>query len=304
MRPKRLFWANLLILLIGQTKVAASDPDTSGLNQKQKWIIGAHTGVYIGGFTGLYQLWYADHNTGSFHFFNDNDEWGQMDKAGHIYGAYAESRYSSDLFEWSGFSKKRSVLMGSAYSLLFQTTVEVFDGFSEGWGASYGDIIANFAGTGTYLSQELIWDQQRISVKFSYRETKYPAYRPDLLGNNFVESIFKDYNGQTYWLSANVSSFLNEGSRFPEWLNIAFGYGIDGFISGDPLDHPDIFLKNSDIFPRMRIFYLSPDLNLEKINVRSKFLKMTFSILNNFKFPLPAVGFSDSGEFIFLPVGF
>jgi hypothetical protein len=41
-----------------------------------------------GALVGLNQLWYADYPKSDFHFINDNAEWLQMDKAGHIYSSY------------------------------------------------------------------------------------------------------------------------------------------------------------------------------------------------------------------------
>jgi hypothetical protein len=41
-----------------------------------------------GALVGLNQLWYADYARSDFHFINDNAEWLQMDKAGHIYSSY------------------------------------------------------------------------------------------------------------------------------------------------------------------------------------------------------------------------
>ncbi len=35
--------------------------------------------------------------------------------------------------------------------------------------------------------------------------------------------MLKDYNGQTYWLSFNVASFLPTNSGFPYWLNMSLG---------------------------------------------------------------------------------
>ena len=46
-----------------------------------------------------------------------------------------------------------------------------------------------------------------------------------------VERMLKDYNGQTYWLSANLKSFF-QGSNIPAWLNVAVGYGADGMFGG------------------------------------------------------------------------
>jgi hypothetical protein len=87
------------------------------------------------------------------------------------------------------------------------TIVEVFDGFSAEWGASTGDLIANATGTALYVSQELLWKEQRITPKFSFHSTKYAALRPDVLGSSLPEKNSKDYNGQTYWLSINLFFF-------------------------------------------------------------------------------------------------
>jgi hypothetical protein len=59
-----------------------------------------------------------------------------------------------------------------------------------------------------------------------------PDLRPNVLGENFLQQTLKDYNGQTYWLSINVASFLSDDTRFPKWLNVAVGYGADGLIGG------------------------------------------------------------------------
>src|ERR1700730_15941568 len=41
--------------------------------------------------TGLYYLWYRKHPRSHFHFFNDNQEWLQVDKWGHATTAYTVS---------------------------------------------------------------------------------------------------------------------------------------------------------------------------------------------------------------------
>ena len=48
-----------------------------------------------------------------------------------------------------------------------ETQYGEMDGYSAEWGASSGDIIANALGTGLYISQELLWKEQRITPKFS-----------------------------------------------------------------------------------------------------------------------------------------
>ncbi|NJM25882.1 MAG: DUF2279 domain-containing protein, partial [Bacteroidia bacterium] len=105
--------------------------------------------------------------------------------------------------------------------------VEIFDGFSDAYGASAGDLIADAAGPLLYLGQKALWQEVRIHPKFSFHQTRYAPMRPDLLGDNLTSEVLKDYNGQTYWLSVDVDKFI----QFPRWLNIAVGYGAEEMIT-------------------------------------------------------------------------
>lgn len=251
----------------------------------------AEVGMATGALIGLSQLWYKDYPQSKFHFINDNSEWLQMDKIGHFYSAYHLNRLGCETMNWAGSSKKEQLVYGSALSLGFLTTVEVFDGFSQKWGASSGDIIANVSGTGLYVSQELLWKEQRVTPKFSFHTTKYAKLRPDALGENFNEQLLKDYNGQTYWLSVNLHSFF-KNSKLPKWFNIALGYGGNGMISGE-----DFVNSNPDLpyVKRNREFYLSFDADLSKIETKSHFLKTFFSIINTIKIPAPTVKLGANG---------
>lgn len=243
--------------------------------------------VGAGTLIGLNQLWYADYPRSNFHFINDNSDWLQMDKAGHAFSSYHLGRLSSEMLKWSGVSKRKQLLYGSGVGFVFLTAVEVLDGYSSQWGASTGDIIANASGTALYVSQELIWNEQRISPKFSFHTTKYADLRPDVLGSSFSEQILKDYNGQTYWLSFNLYSFA-KGTKIPKWLNLAVGYGAEAMISANQ--------KNNSIYSStgtrpFRQFYLSLDINLTKINTNSSLLKTLFSVINTIKVPAPTIEF-------------
>jgi hypothetical protein len=79
----------------------------------------------------------------------------------------------------------------------------------------------------------------------------------------------KDYNGQTYWLSANVNSFF-KSSKVPKWINIAVGYGADGMITGRTENNP---LFSSLETKRVRQFYLSFDADLTKIRTNNPHIK-------------------------------
>ncbi|HLO73635.1 MAG TPA: DUF2279 domain-containing protein [Flavobacterium sp.] len=257
--------------------------------------IARQAGVYISesvalGTTlvGLNQIWYKDYPQTNFHFINDNEQWLQLDKVGHVYSSYHLGRVGAELLSWSGASKKDQLVYGSTLGLGFLTVVEVFDGFSQEWGASSGDIIANTMGTALYVSQELLWKEQRIIPKFSFHQTKFAPQRPDALGATLNEQILKDYNGQTYWLSLNINSFTKD-TFFPKWLNIAFGYGGEGMLYGKDAEA----VQNSIFQNPYRQFYLSFDVDLTKIQTKSHFLKTLFSVFNTIKVPAPTLQYDD-----------
>ncbi|ESU29245.1 hypothetical protein FLJC2902T_06410 [Flavobacterium limnosediminis JC2902] len=241
---------------------------------------------------GLNQLWYKDYPKSSFHFINDNNEWLQMDKAGHLYTTYHMGRFGAEALAWSGADKKHQLIYGATVGFAFMTVVEVFDGFSAEWGASWGDVVANAAGTGLYVSQELLWKEQRVTPKFSFHYTEYADLRPNTLGGNWNEQILKDYNGQTYWLSMNLHAFAKE-SKIPKWFNIALGYGAEGMLYGDSESVPAEF-ETQNVPTRQ--FYLSLDVDLTRIKTNSHILKTLFSVFNTIKVPAPTLEINQFGD--------
>ncbi|WP_035483455.1 DUF2279 domain-containing protein [Gaetbulibacter saemankumensis] len=239
---------------------------------------------------GLNQLWYANYKQSKFHTTYDNNQWYQMDKIGHAFTAYQIGKHGAQLLNWSGVQKKDQLLYGATLGFTFLTAVELFDGFSKEWGFSWGDMAANAAGTGLYVGQELLWQEQRIALKFSYHQTQYANQRPEILGHGFFEELLKDYNGQTYWLSVNLHSFFKEGG-LPKWLNVAFGYGATGMISGR-IDSDLISLNETT---RYRQFFLSLDLNLKSIHSKSKILNVFLDVFDMIKIPFPALEFNKKG---------
>ena len=259
------------------------------LNKKRRnAVFITEAALSVGTLVALDKLWYSDHPRSDFHFINDNSQWKQMDKMGHIMTSYYLGKVGMEALEWSGASKKNQLMYGATFGFTFLTAVEVLDGFSQKWGASWGDIIANASGTGLLIGQELLWNEQRIQLKYSFNQTNYAKQRPNVFGENFIQQALKDYNGQTYWLSANIWSF-NKKSNFPKWLNVALGYGAEGMLYGssNPSQNP------------YRQFYLSLDLDLTKIKTNSKFLKTLFSTINFIKIPAPALEYNTKNGFKF-----
>jgi hypothetical protein len=289
----------LILLFILEGNSSAQDPaDSSLVNHKLlKGVILTESIASVSSFAGLYFAWYADYPQSSFHFINDNNEWLQMDKMGHATVAYNIGKAGYELLRWPNVDKRKSVWYGGTLGLAYLTVIEIMDGFSEEWGASLGDMSANVLGSGLFIGQQLAWDEQRISLKRSYHESRYSQYRPGQLGRNFPERMLKDYNGQTFWLSVNVHSFLPDKSRFPKWLNLALGYGADGMIGGRM--NPSVADGTAiPSFNRERKYFLSLDLDMSRIETRSKTLGKIFKIASIFKFPFPAVEYSAGHRWI------
>jgi uncharacterized protein YfiM (DUF2279 family) len=247
-------------------------------------VIIAESSLAAASLIALNGLWYNDFQRSSFHTLNDMDEWLQVDKFGHVFSSYQMSRIGAEVLNWSGLEKKEQLIYGASFGLVFLTTVEIFDGFSKEWGFSWPDFTANVLGSGIYIGQELLWNEQRVVLKYSFHRTKYAKMRPDKLGENLLQEMFKDYNGQTYWLSLNVHSFF-KNSKIPKWLNVAFGFGAHGMLTGESEVIDPVYSDQE----RYRQFYLSLDIDLTKIQTKSHLLKTVFSVLNVVKIPLPTL---------------
>jgi len=286
------------LLLCGSSRAQISPSDDSLKNlRNRKWLIGGINAVgYGGSLIILNNTWYKNYPKTSFQTFNDSREWLQMDKAGHAWTAYNTGKASTAMWKWAGLSNKSATLLGGLSGTAYLTVIEILDGHSAEWGWSWADMGANLAGSGLFIGQQLGWGEQRIQFKFSFHRMNYGEPSLDerageLFGNTWYERMLKDYNGQTYWLSANLKSFFPK-SKIPAWLNIAVGYGADGMYGGfENLafdENNNIIFDRRDI-PRRRQFYISPDIDFTKIPTRSKFLKTVFSGLNAFKFPAPTL---------------
>ncbi len=272
--------------------------------KNRTWLIaGANVVGYSATMIALSSAWYSQYERTGLHSFNDFPEWKQVDKVGHLYSAYIESRASMEMWRWTGIDRKKRIWIGGMSGAVYQTVIEVLDGYSAGWGWSWGDFGANILGSGALVAQELAWDDQRIKLKFSFNKKSYvdPILNQrsnSLFGNSTPERMLKDYNGQTYWASANLKPFF-KNSNLPPWLAVAVGYGAEGLFGGTENigkdDNGSIIFNRPDI-KRYRQWYLAPDIDLSKIKTNSKALNFFLTVLSAFKFPAPALEFSN-GKF-------
>ena len=258
--------------------------------KRKKTVVITQASAYTIGILGLNELWYKDYPRSKFHTLDDSDEWLQMDKLGHSFSTYHLTRLGAETMAWSGADKNTQLLYGTASGLTFVTAIEILDGYSKEWGFSWSDVAANVTGTGLYVGQELLWEEQRLLLKYSFHQTKYANQNPDKLGEGLSQEIFKDYNGQTYWLSANINSFI-KSNKLPNWLNFAVGYGGEGMLTG--VSDADELFQNQN---RNRQFYFSLDVDLSRIKTNSHFLKTVFSVFNTLKVPFPTLELSNGNR--------
>lgn len=240
--------------------------------------------------------WYSSYNVVPFHFFNDNQEWLQIDKFGHGLSAYYGGVYGYNAVKWSGMSEKKSLWIGGVYGFGFLLGTEIMDGYSSGWGASYGDLVANGIGTGLFVFQQAKFKQQLFCPKFSFHFSKYAKYRPELLGSTKWDRWLKDYNGQTYWLTFSPADFI-QSTKLPKWLGLSIGYGADGMLGGK--DNPE-FNSVGEVLPffeRHRQYYLSFDLNFQHVKTNSAFFNAFLRGISFVKIPSPTVSFDKGLKF-------
>ena len=264
----------------------------SGLDKSRlRYTLAASAVSWAGILILLNEAWYRDYPRSSFHLYNDWGEWFNMDKTGHMFSSYTLSLAGIHLMRKTGMERKKAAWTGGLYGPVFLSTIEILDGFSEEWGFSLADMAANIAGSAIAVSQELFLGHQVVRVKYSYNESGLAKYRPDALGSNLPEKMLKDYNGQTHWLSMNLSSLGGRMEVFPGWLNIAFGYSADGMTGG--FSNPSVSNgRELPRFERYRQFYLAPDIDLSAVETGSGFINGLLRTLNFLKIPSPALEYN------------
>lgn len=279
---------NFLIL-----NLFAQIDSAKALHNKRKIVFASATTFYVGLYTGLGILWYGKEKTSPFHFFNDNKEWMQVDKMGHALSAYALSDAGVKTMLSLKYPKRKAYLLGSLTGIIFQTPVEILDGFMADYGASIGDEIANISGSALCYTQYSLWDEIKIQPKFSFRQTNFRdiSPRPNLLGSSWTDQWLKDYNGQTYWLSFNISQLSNNSIPFPIWLNIAVGTGASNMLTSNYDENTALGYKP------YRRYLLSLDVDFRAIPTKNVFLKKLFNSINYLKVPFPSIQYSNKKGF-------
>lgn len=272
--------------------------DSALYAKRSRVLLYTSSSIYVGGMFVLGQAWYKDNLSRKFVFFNDNAQWKQMDKVGHFYSSFHLAKAGAQASVWCGKDAERSYLLGSSLSTLAMLPIEVFDGFSADYGASWGDLVANSAGAFLVYGQYKLWKEIRITPKLSFHPTSYAPLRPNTLGSNLPEEILKDYNGHTLWLSVDTDKFF-KSKHVPKWLNLAVGYGAEGMLYGR--DSENLALTGSKPY---RQYYLTVDFDFSHVRSKKAWVNSLLFIVNSIHIPAPAMEFNQRKGVIFHPLYF
>jgi hypothetical protein len=262
-------------------------------------VISGMSAAYIGSMAYLQYGWYKDDKRVPFEFYNDSKGYNQIDKFGHIGGAYTESYIGFQSLLWAGVSRKKAVLYGGTLGFFLQLPIEIWDGMYEGWGFSWSDVGANAIGSMLVIGQELAFHDQIVKYKFTFSPSPYARQANGYLGKGFDQVLY-DYNGHTFWLSAPIKSVI-KSSKIPGWADFSLGYSAGGMFG--EFENITSF-KGVQIPPteRYRQFLFSLDIDFTKIPAKNVYLKRLFNSMFMIKIPFPAIEINTKGQFIFHPL--
>ncbi len=251
--------------------------------------LGITSGVYLGIMVGLhiYQMntFWADRSS-RINILEDGSYAKGVDKFGHVFGATMMSYASTQVLQGSGVSVESSHIWGTLMGILYQTYVEIEDGYGRQWGFSPTDMYMNMVGATYYLSQYYIPALQNVTEKWIYTPAPWIHEQARASSETFID----DYSSSTFFYSFKMVNIFPDAiaSHWPRWLNLAFGYAARG------LDTPQedtklVFALDYD-FPE-----LFPDFRQTVGGALGDGLNWVIQTLNYIKFPSPAIEIGSHG---------
>jgi hypothetical protein len=254
-------------------------PDTSVSSLRLALIGGALASSMV--VIHVYQQngWWRDNRT-SFHFQEDLVYGLSVDKIGHFYGASLLEFVIGNCAKWANASDQEALWLGAGGGLLFQTYVEVEDGFST-WGFDRVDFASDVAGAAWPVARYYVPSLRNYDLKLWYHPSPLLGSAGGSGFRGQKHLIIDDYEGQTFWLSAKVHNLLPAAAQqyWPSFLCVALGYGARDIAKQNP-------------YP---VWYVALDYDMTKIIPdNTVFLRTLGQLLNFIHLPSPTVRISPS----------
>jgi Predicted periplasmic lipoprotein (DUF2279) len=151
------------------------------------------------------------------------------DKLGHAWATQGLARLGTEmLYQWGGYGRRTSTIVGTALSEALFLGVEIRDGFS--YQFSYWDFAFNTFGAALALAQST-WPRFDEFVDFRVQYFPSTGYR-ERFQNGDID-IAEDYSGQTYLLALHLGAL--RGLRDWRWggwsryVDVAIGFETRGY---------------------------------------------------------------------------
>ena len=231
----------------------------------------------VGLFVWEKNRWWSDARV-PFHFYDHLGYAGNLDKLGHFFATDVQALVAARLFEWSGVRPARAALWGALLAFLFQTHIEIHDGFSPRYGFDRYDEVANFLGAAWFYAHERLPFLEPFSIRWSYVPSA--AWRAGFRERRANHTTFADdYSGHSYWLSARLGDLLPEGwgRHWPRFLCLSAGVSLNDWVESRPRSG-------------YRSYYLGLDVDFRRLLPRRTWLGRTLGdLLDRLHLPGPAI---------------
>jgi hypothetical protein len=265
----------LILLLAAQSllaqdtlRVVPASPRSTGWPTRKVAATGVVGGMLVGSLISSYYDWWKD-SAEPFHFSDDglfNNYSLGIDKIGHAYTSYFYFHTFRNVMLWGGYDSSDAFWLAAGSSALFALSIEIGDGLSP-YGFSAYDLAFNLGGLGYAMAQEAVPFLRNFSLKWSYVPEEGYRWPP-----HFTDH----YDAHTYWLVVNVHNLLpgNWRACWPEFIQLAFGYGVDDRQS-------------------RRESVIGLDFNIGVFRAENPELRLLQQTVNLFPLPAPAVKFTE-----------
>ena len=210
-----------------------------------------------------------DTPTRSFHF-----DWGRSPSKGqdvllHAAVSYHTSQLGAIAWRWACVDRIPAAWLGAALGIAVGLPKEIGDGFHERKGFSGTDFLWGTVGAALPAARET-WAPMRM---FLLKGNYWPSdeYRNRTPGA--LPQLENDYAGQRYFLAVNPGLLPGGAGPWPDWLGLALGHSVPHWISQPPI----------------REWYLTLDMNLRGLPIRSGWWRTVATLLDQVHFPAPGV---------------
>jgi hypothetical protein len=189
---------------------------------------------------------------------------GGADKLGHAWATLGLARLGTEmLYQWGGYDRRSSTIVGTALSEALFLGVEIRDGFT--YQFSYWNFAFDTIGAVLAAAQST-WPRfdELIDLRVQYFPST--AYRNQLEGGNV--NIAEDYSGETYLLALHLGAL--PGLRDARWgwwsryVDLAVGFETRGYKPEPPykIDPND---PDRQDYPHRQTLFLGVTLNAQGV---------------------------------------